>query len=200
MEYKSINKYLNKNQNKKESSNMKKYIKIYISKILICAIMFVSLLIVLKMHPEYKESVYKKVYESNFSFASINKLYKEYFGNILPFEGIVPEEVPVFSEKLVYNDISLYKDGAVLNVANSYLVPVLENGIVVFIGEKEEYGRCIIVQQTDGIDVLYGNVTVGDIKIYDYVEKGKLLGEVLDNKLYMVFQSKGKYLDYKDYI
>ena len=39
-----------------------------------------------------------------------------------------------------------------------------------------------------------------DIKIYDYVQKGTLLGEVVDNKLYLVFQKEGKYLNYKDYI
>ena len=72
--------------------------------------------------------------------------------------------------------------------------------IVVFIGEKEHYGNTIIVQQIDGIDTWYGNVYIGDIKIYDYVQKGNLLGEVLDDKLYLVFQKEGKYLNYKDYI
>ena len=34
----------------------------------------------------------------------------------------------------------------------------------------------------------------------DYVEKGKLLGEAQDEKLYLVFQKDGSYLNYKEYI
>ena len=36
--------------------------------------------------------------------------------------------------------------------------------------------------------------------LYDYIEKGKLIGEVKGKKLYMVFSKDGKYLNYKDYI
>ena len=79
-------------------------------------------------------------------------------------------------------------------------ITYLESGIVVFIGKKDEYGDTIIIQQIDGIDVWYGNVTNSNIKIYDYVEKGQLLGEVVDNKLYLVFQKKGEYLNYKEYL
>ena len=38
------------------------------------------------------------------------------------------------------------------------------------------------------------------MKLYDYVEKGKLLGETKDNNLYLVYQKDGQYLDYKEYI
>ena len=38
------------------------------------------------------------------------------------------------------------------------------------------------------------------VKLYDYVEKGKVLGEADGNYLYMVFAKKGKFLSYKDYI
>ena len=39
-----------------------------------------------------------------------------------------------------------------------------------------------------------------NIKLYDNLEKGKYLGETLDNKLYMVFKKEGKIVDYKNYI
>ena len=153
-----------------------------------------------KVKPELKDKIYDFVYEDQFSFSYVNNLYKKYFGDILPFENIAPEDEKVFNEKLEYDNASLYKDGVALEVNNNYLVPIIESGIVVFIGEKENYGNTVIVQQIDGIDVWYGNVNISDIKIYDYVQKGTLLGEVLDNNLYLVFQKEGKYLDYKDYI
>ena len=80
------------------------------------------------------------------------------------------------------------------------MVPSIESGIVVFMGEKEGYGNTIIIEQVNGVDVYYSNINPSNIKLYDYIEKGKLLGEVKDNKLYMVFQKDGKYLDYKKYI
>ena len=42
------------------------------------------------------------------------------------------------------------------------------NGIVIFIGEKEGYGNTVVVEQVDGIDVYYSNVSVSNIKLYDY--------------------------------
>ena len=99
-----------------------------------------------------------------------------------------------------FQKINRYKDGVELIVNTNYLVPVIESGIVVYIGEKEDYGYTVIVEQVNGIDVFYSNINPIDIKIYDYVEKGTLLGETKNNNLYLVFQKNGAYLDYKKYI
>lgn len=198
-EYKSLSKFYSKKNNNSNKKNYKFLYKV-ITKILICLIIFVTLLIVVKVRPELKDKIYDFVYEDQFSFSYVNNLYKKYFGDILPFENIVPNDEKVFSEKLEYDEASLYKDGVALEVNKNYLVPIMESGIVVFIGEKENYGNTVIIQQIDGMDVWYGNVNISDIKIYDYVQKGTLLGEVVDNKLYLVFQKEGKYLNYKDYI
>ena len=201
MEYKSINKYLKKSDKViEETIDYKKYIKIFLIKVLICVVIFISVLIAIKMNKSYKEIIYKNVYDSNFSFAKLNSLYKEYFGNILPFEEVLPNANPVFSEKISYKSSNVYKDGVLLSVEDNYLVPALESGIVVYIGEREEYGKVVIVQQVNGVDVWYGNVSVGEMKVYDYVEKGSLVGEVVDNEFYMVFMKDGKFLDYKEYI
>ena len=99
-----------------------------------------------------------------------------------------------------FQKISKFKDGVELIVNENYLVPVIESGIVVYMGEKEDYGYTIIVEQVNGIDVSYSSINPIDIKIYDYVEKGTLLGETKSNKLYLIFQKNGEYLDYKKYI
>ena len=52
----------------------------------------------------------------------------------------------------------------------------------------------------NGIDAWYGNIDTTSIKLYDYVEKGSLLGEAKNKKLYLVFQKDGKFLNYQDYI
>lgn len=198
-EYKSLSKFYNKKKSKKDMTPNRFAYKT-ITKILICLIIFVSVLIAVKLKPSLKDDIQKVVYEDQFSFAYVNNLYKKYFGNILPFENIAPSDNSVFNEKLEYSEANLYKDGVALSVSTNYLVPVLESGIVVFIGEKENYGNTIIVQQINGVDIWYGNVEEGDLKLYDYIEKGSLLGEVVHNKLYLVFQKEGKFLDYKEYL
>lgn len=195
-------KWVNKIKNKKEKKNKGKgFLYSFFNKMLIASIIFMVLLITVKANPKLKDSIYQKVYENTFSFAKINDLYKKYFGNVLPFDNIVPnDEVLVFNEKIIYTDISLYKDGAKLQVSNNYLVPTIESGIIVFIGEKENYGKTIIVQQVNGIDVWYGNITNTGLKLYDYVQKGSLLGEAIGKNLYLVFQKEGKFLNYKEYL
>ena len=80
------------------------------------------------------------------------------------------------------------------------MVPTIESGIVVFIGEKENLGTTVIIEQVDGIDTFYSNININNIKLYDYIEKGELLGETKGNDLYLFFQKNGEYLDYQKYI
>lgn len=192
---------LNKYKNKKDSNNKinNKYYK-YIYKFLILVVLTLVVLIVLKSSDKAKRKFYEYVYEKNFSFAKLNSLYQEKFGYQIPFLDIASSSVkPVFSEKLTYKEKAEYLDGVKLSVDSNYMVPLLESGLVVFIGEKEGYGNTVIIQQIDGIDVWYGNITNTSINLYDYVEKGNLLGEC-SNELYLVFKKDGNRLDYENRI
>ena len=194
-----------KNKRKINSKKNKIYkttnISIFFSKVLITVVLTLITLIILKNNNKYKTIFYKEVYEKNISFATINEFYQKYFGSPLPFKNLFKDETKmVFSEKLQYNEQSKYLDGVKLIVDNNYLVPILESGMVVFIGEKEGYGNTVIIQQMDGIDVWYGNIDTVNVKLYDYVEKGNLLGEVNSNELYLVFKKNGEVLKYEEHI
>ena len=157
-------------------------------------------LILLKKNSTFKNAFYKYVYEENFSFAQVNAMYKKYFGSAIPFEDILKKNTKsVFNEKLTYSKAEAYKDGVKLEVSKQYLVPVLESGMVVFVGEKDGYGNTIIVQQMNGVDVWYSNVT-SNVKLYDYIEAGEALGEVNGNDLYLIFKKDGTIQNYEDYI
>lgn len=175
--------------------------KRFVNKLLISILLVLIVLICIKKNPNLKTTIKEKVFNNNISFAKINKWYKEKFGSILPIDNVIPDDsVSVFNEQLKYKDDNLYKDGVKLTVEDNYLIPVLQSGIVIFIGEKENYGKTVIIQQVNGIDVWYGNVNNINVKLYDYVEKGSLLGNSENNTMYLVFQKDGKYLDYKEYI
>ena len=178
---------------------LKKEIKVFLNKLLISIIIFLTALISVKKTPTLKPVLKDKIYEDSFKFITIKNFYEKYFGDFLS-NKVSKETTSVFNEKLSFQKINRYKDGVELTVNENYLVPVIESGIVVYIGEKEDYGYTVIVEQVNGIDVSYSNINPIDIKIYDYVEKGTLLGETKNNNLYLVFQKNGEYLDYKKYI
>ena len=168
---------------------------------MVCIILFLAGLITMKIDKNNGKVIHNFFYEHNFNFAKVNQLYKKYFGSILPFDNITKDKTnEVFNEKIKYNAVNVYKDGAKLSVENNYLIPILESGVVIFIGDKEEYGQTVIIQQVNGIDVWYCNVTNINVNLYDYVSKGEFLAEAKNKEIYLLFQKKGAFLDYKEYL
>ena len=170
----------------------------FLLKTLLCIFLFLIFLIGNKTIKNFKKVIYDNVYNSNFSFAKINNWYETNFGSIFPIKRTI--EVQVFSESLIYSSKEKYKDGVLLKVDNDYLVPSITNGIVIFVGEKEHYGKTIIIEDENEIDTWYSNINSLSIGLYDYVNKGDYLGEVIDGNLIMLFQKKGKFLDYNKYV
>lgn len=197
-----IKKEIKNKKYKKNIKTPKKNISIGLSKFLITVVLTLACLIILRDNTKLQTIFYKNVYETNFSFATINKIYKEKFGSPIPFSDIIEkkETNTVFNENLTYSEKSKYKDGVKLTVSKNYLAPAIESGMVVFIGEKEGYGNTVIIQQVNGIDLWYSNLKNVSIKLYDYVEKGNLIGEVNDDSLYLIYKKDGKVLDYEEYL
>lgn len=190
-------------KNKKKVTHVKKYnwtIFKFINQLCITIILTLLTLIILKSNSNLKQGFYKNVYENNFSFSEVNELYKKYFGSSIPFKDFLVSTKPAFNEKLTYTEANVYNDGVKLTVEDKYLVPNQLSGLVVFIGLKEEYGNTVIIQQANGIDLWYGNIEEINVKLYDYVEKGELIGNTKDTNLYLVYKKDGEVLNYEDYI
>lgn len=178
---------------------LKHKVKVLLNKFLLMIILLLVGMIIVKQNPNLKLTLEKNIYEKNIKFTSFKKIYEKYFGNLLSADKILKETTPVFNEKLTYDKLENYEDGIKLKVSNNYLIPTLESGIIVFIGEKKNFGSTVIIEQIDGIDTYYSNINTNNIKLYDYVEKGELLGETIDDKLYLKFEKNGKSIDYKKY-
>ena len=190
--------YQKKKQSKKENS-WNQFIQHYITKTLITIIILLLLLIGFKWNKTFKQQFNKYVYHTNFPFQAMKDFYQKYFG-----EDIISQKIdnttPVFNETLSYQKENLYQDGVKLAVDKNYMTPSLESGIVVFIGEKENYHQTVIVQGMNGIDIWYGNMEQVNVKLYDYVEKGALIGQVKEETLYLAYQKDGNFVNYKDYL
>lgn len=191
---------MNTRKTVKKKLVLKKNVRNFITRALITVIIFLIGMILVKSDSSIKNGILKQVYDTNFKFTKIKSVYEKYFGNILSVDKLAIDEKQVFQESLSYQKANSYLDGVKLKVSENYMVPVLESGIVIFMGEKDGYGNTVVVEQVDGIDVYYSNISTDGIELYDYVEKGKLLGEAQDEKLYLVFQKDGSYLNYKEYI
>ena len=177
-----------------------KYLRSLIFRSLTVIVLFLVLAILSKSSNTYKDVIVTNLYEKNISFAKIKNLYTKYLGGIVPLDKVTPEVEPVFNEQLEYTNDSIYYDGAKLEVINNYLVPSIDEGMVVYIGEKENYGEVIIVEGIDGIEIWYGNMETTAVKLYDYINKSTYLGQTKDNYLYLVYSKEGKFLDYKEYL
>ena len=167
-------------------------------KILITTVLSLLILIAIKANNSFKTRFYKHIYETSISFAKLNTLYSSYFGKIIPNSDLEIVK-PVFNESLIYDKKEEYLDGVNLTINKDYLVPSISSGVVVYIGKKEGYGNVLIINSSDGTDIWYGNMDKIDLKLYDYIEKGKYIGTA-SNNLYLVFKKDGKKIDYDKYI
>lgn len=175
----------------------KNVFKVFLAKTMILIVLFLLTIIGINKNDDLKAFINNKLLSNNFSFTSFKNLYSKYFGSIIPFDDFISSE-PVFNERLEYTNVSKFKDGISLDVTSNYLIPIQHSGIVVFVGEKEGYGNTVIVE-SDEVTMWYSNVN-SNVKLYDEVLKGEYLGEVNGDKLYLVFQKEGVYVDYKDYL
>jgi len=181
-----------------KKTEIKKYINGLISRLLISVIVFFSCIIFINSNKQNRDLFNTQVLSNNISFTKITNWYNKYFGDVLPIKGFGKDTETVFNEKIIYSEIENYKDGFALKVEENYLLSSVSEGIVVFIGNKENYGNTVIVQGENEVDYWYGNVDNLSINLYDYINKGDLIGTTNGDTLYLVLQKDGEYLDYDE--
>ncbi|MEG1506840.1 MAG: M23 family metallopeptidase [Bacilli bacterium] len=199
-----MDEYLNEFKKKHKSNYIKKDVtkfnnkKIngFISKILFSIIFLLCSVIFTNMNDKnmllYKEHVFNK----NMPFTKIKSLYEKVFGSVLPTDV---KDKAVFSGSVTYKAIEAFNEGEKLTVGSNSIISNIGSGIVVFIGEKEGYGNTVIVQGIDGSDIWYGNLKNISVKLYDYLDKETVIGEVTNEFLYLVIKKDDKFIKYEDY-
>ena len=180
----------------KEKLVLKKCIRKKLYKCLFTIIVFLLGMIITKVNTSLKPILKKALYEDSISFMKNKNLYNKYFGKLIDTEK---KEKEVIAEKMAYKNEEKTSTGVKLTVNDNYLVPCIEDGIVVFVGEKDGF-QTVIIEQTDGIKTTYSNIKQNNYKLYDFLEKGEIIGEVINNVLYLSQEKEGEYIDYKKYI
>ena len=180
-------------KNNKESN----YLSKLVSRILISIIfLLVSLIYTNISNSNY--SLYKeKVLNSNIRYTKIKNIYEKYFGKVLPNKKT--NDVAVFSNNNSPQKIEPYQEGEKIIYEENNMIEALQSGIVVYMGNKDDLGYTIIVQGVDDIDIWYSNINNSSLKLYDYVEKGKIIGEV-DKELIINIIKDKDHLKYEEYL
>lgn len=194
----NVEEYIRKrHQNNVEDNKKIKYLKFLVTRVLLSIIFIISVCIYMKIDDKNILLVEKYLFEDNLEFTKINNWYQENIGNIIP--SVKENSNLVFSSNDIYTkDYEVYENGVKFNSQKNQPVSILSGGIVVFIGEKDNYGNTVIIQGNDGIDYWYGEISNLSVNLYDYIEKDTLIGETINDYLYLVLQKNGKFISYEE--
>ena len=186
------------NINKENLPFKLKYAKNLISRVLITVIFVLGSIIFTNVSDDNKALYQKYVLEDSLEFTKISELYQHIFGDVDITKKDNPDSEVVFGD-VTYTNIEPFKNGVKLTVDMNEAISVITSGIVVFIGEKEDLGNTIIIQGNDGVDIWYSNITENDIKVYDYVEAGSILGSSNSENIYITINKDGEFINYEEY-
>ncbi len=164
-------------------------------------------------------SVVKNTFEQEFQFAAVSNWYNDTFGTpvaLLPEKGEEQEEppsggklessydyaVPVSGGK-VTESFEKNGEGIHLETGGGTAVEAVKEGIVIFAGQKEEFGNTVIIQHADGTETWetwYGNLEDIDVRLYDFVEAKTKIGKVKQGdsgagSFYFAMKQDGDFID-----
>ena len=173
-------------------------IKKIIYKVLFVVIIVLFGTLIVNKSSSIKDIVYDNVYINYLNFSHLKNIYNTYLGDLIPFQNTIKDEA-VFNEKLKYRDKSIYNNGVKLDLSNN-IVPILDSGIVIFIGNKDGLNKTVIIENSDGVEEWYGNLDNINVNLYDYVKKNDILGDTINNTLYLEFKKDNKSIDYNKFL
>lgn len=181
-------------------STLSKFLFTILIKSLIVVLLFLLSMIFIRQNDKNKKIFKEKVYNNSLSFAKIYNLYSKYLGDALPFKDIIKDDTKkVSNEKITYSSIKKEGDDYLLVVPSNYTLQSIKSGIVIEVKKDDKYKNIVKIQDKSGVNITYKNLNEVEVKLYDYVEKGEILGSISD-KLYINFEKDGKYLSYEKYL
>ena len=195
------NKKLKKEKKDDDNKNtLSKFLFTILIKSLRVVLLFLSSMIFIRQNDKNKKIFKEKVYNNSLSFAKIYNLYSKYLGDALPFKDTIKDDTKkVSNEKITYSSIKKEGDDYLLVVPSNYTLQSIKSGIVIEVKKDDKYKNIVKIQDKSGVNITYKNLNEVEVKLYDYVEKGEILGSV-SNKLYINFEKDGKYLSYEKYL
>lgn len=165
--------------------------EVFIFKVLLSAILVLSIGILFKnqnTNLDKARTFVTSTLENEFQFAAVTDWYEAKFGEplaLLPVNKnsendiVNPDKYSVPATGKVLESFAVNGQGIMVET-ESKVVEAMDAGKVLEVANKEELGNTIVLQHADGTKTWYGNLKSIDVKLYDYVEAGQEIGEVMD--------------------
>lgn len=187
--------------------------EIFMFKVLLSAILVLVVAISFKMPSPQLESVRQAVHtvmNTEFQFATISKWYENTFGKPLalfpeqkdPSETEMAEGYAVPATGVILENFDATdNNGVVIQTVQGASVDSIQDGTVIFAGEKEDFGNTVIIQHADNTETWYGQLGEIHVKVYDNVKAGEKIGTVLTSEdaqygeFYFAIKQGEKFID-----
>ncbi|AKO94280.1 M23 family metallopeptidase [Priestia filamentosa] len=125
--------------------------------------------------------------EESFQFAKMSAWYEEKFGEPL---ALIPKSVGeepteeansqyvVPASGNVVETFASSKKGVTVETGSQTAVQAMDAGFVKSIEEKKDFGNTVSIQHADGSESWYSGLANIDVKTFDFIEKGQVIGKV----------------------
>jgi stage IV sporulation protein FA len=153
----------------------------------------------------------QEVLTREFNFDGVTAVFQKYAGEY-------PSIIPTFSKQMkgdkpVWNDVTKHqmlapvsgkivepfaKDGKGIKIVAQAGdgVKAMDQGWVIFIGQKEGLGQTVVIQHADSTQSTYANLDHIQVAEQDWVEAGQIIGTTKgDQPLYFSLQKDHHYVD-----
>lgn len=168
-------------KNSRENKTRKNIFKSFLSKLFTIIIFTMSIVIISNLSSDFRNFIINNVLDSSFDFSKINKIINK------TTDVFKTNETMEVSGEITNEKKEEYKDGIKYIIGENEKVYLKSSGIVTYIGNKEGYNNTIIIQQSNGYYAWYGNIKES-IKLYDYVEKGSVIGTASNEYYYVLLK------------
>lgn len=148
-----------------------------LSKLFTIVIFTMIVIIISNTNESFRNFLINDVLNNTMDFSKVNNALDQ-VTNVFNIDNTTQ----VFNEN---EEFEIYKDGYKYNTNENEKVKLKDSGIITFIGDKEDYGKTIVVQQSNGYYAWYSNVDE-TVKLYDYIEKGESIGNTITDYYYYV--------------
>ncbi|NSL50143.1 peptidoglycan DD-metalloendopeptidase family protein [Calidifontibacillus erzurumensis] len=155
--------------------------------------------------------------EKEFQFAAVLDWYEKQFGKPL---ALFPEPTsqqkesqyvkqdgpnePVYAVPAagrVLEPFSKDRQGIMIETGRDSYVESIDDGVVIEVGVKEDIGKTVVVQHSDGSEAWYGNLDTINVKLYDFVKSRTRIGKVTNTEdgqagtFYFAFKEGDVFID-----
>lgn len=166
--------------------------EVFLFKVMAAACLFLVMAILFRNESPTLDTARKyvtKSFEKDFQFATVSNWYEDKFGKPLALfpvpegksdsqENTNDQQYALPASGKILEDFEESGQRVIIETSKDASVEAMGEGMVRFVGEKEGFGKTVVIQHADKSESWYGNLGDISVSLYDFIEKGKKVGTV----------------------